>query len=56
MLGINVLIFYSTAYRRVALLGAGDPVPLGAKIAGATSLILWIGVICAGRMVAFFLP
>jgi hypothetical protein len=56
MLGINVLIFYAISYRKVATLGPGDSAPLGAKIAAATSLVLWIGVICAGRMVAFFLP
>jgi hypothetical protein len=56
MLGINVLIFYAITYRKVKTLGPGDSAPLGAKIAAATSLALWIGVICAGRMVAFFLP
>jgi uncharacterized protein DUF6644 len=56
MLGINVLVFYAMTYRKVATLGPEDPIPLGAKIAAATSLALWIGVICAGRMVAFFLP
>jgi hypothetical protein len=56
VLGINVLVFYSTVYRRVATLGPGETVPLGAKIAGGISLAFWIGVICAGRMIAFFLP
>jgi hypothetical protein len=56
MLGVNVLVFYTVTYRKVATLGPGDTVPWGAKIAAATSLALWIGVICAGRMVAFFLP
>jgi hypothetical protein len=56
VLGINMLVFYASAYRKVAMLGPDEATPVGAKIAGATSLILWVGVICAGRMVAFFLP
>ena len=56
MLGINVLVFYTTTYRKVALLGPEETTPVGAKIAGATSLVLWLCVIYAGRMVAFFLP
>jgi hypothetical protein len=56
VLGINMLVFYASAYRQVARLGPDAATPFRAKIAGATSLILWVGVICAGRMVAFFLP
>ena len=56
VLGINMLVFYAGAYGRLAELGPDDMTPFRAKFAGATSLILWIGVICAGRMVAFFLP
>src|SRR5712691_7417895 len=41
VLGINVLVFYSSAYRKVKVLGPGDTAPLGAKIAAATSFILW---------------
>jgi hypothetical protein len=56
ILGINMLVFYASAYRSVAELGPDEATPFRAKFAAATSLILWIGVICAGRMVAFFLP
>ena len=56
VLGINVLVFYSIVHSKVAVLGPGDSAPLGAKIVAATSFLLWIGVICAGRMVAFFIP
>ena len=55
LLGINVLLFYSSAFRTVAALGPEDPVPVRARIAGAISLTLWLGVIGAGRMVAFFI-
>jgi hypothetical protein len=55
VLGLNVLFFYTRTYRRVIALGPGAPIPLAAKLAGATSLVLWLAVICAGRMIAFFI-
>lgn len=54
--GVNVLVFYSVVFRKVALLGAGADTPRAAKVIGATSLTLWIGVICCGRLLTFFRP
>jgi hypothetical protein len=55
VLGLNMLLFYSATYRKVVALGPGAPIPMTAKIAAATSLIGWLAVICAGRMIAFFI-
>jgi len=52
--GINVLIFYLTLAKKVEALGPGDDAPLGAKIIGAASLLLWIGVMSAGRLLTFY--
>src|SRR5665213_621425 len=47
--GINALIFHMTTRTRVA-----DPedrsTPLGAKLAGLSSILLWFGIVIAGRM------
>ena len=52
--GVNVLLFYATGlHRRVNQMGPGDDTPLGARIVGLTSLILWIGVVYWGRMLPF---
>jgi hypothetical protein len=52
--GVNVILFYVTGlYRRVDSVGAGHDVPLAAKLAAATSLFLWIGVMYWGRMLPF---
>lgn len=55
--GVNVLLFYATGtWPRTQSVGAGEPVPWAAKIAGGVSLFLWIGVMYWGRMLTFFRP
>ena len=54
--GANVAVFYLTMFRRVNALGPGVQLPLAARLAGAISLVLWIGVIICGRMITFFRP
>ncbi len=50
--GLNVWIFHSRVYPRVAAWDAGGP-PRAAKVAGAVSLVLWTGIIFSGRMIAY---
>ena len=54
--GLNIAVFYSAFFRRVRVLGAGDPIPMGARLVGAVSLSMWIGVITAGRLLTFYRP
>ena len=54
--GINVLVFYSTAFRSLKLLGPEDTAPLPARVMAGISLLCWIGVICAGRLLTFYRP
>ena len=49
----NMLIFHAVLWRGVGRWGEAGAPPLGARIAGGLSLALWIGVICAGRWIAF---
>jgi len=51
--GINVLVFTMTAGRSVDRWNAHKAAPLSGKLAGAVSLLLWIGVIFMGRWVGF---
>ena len=51
--GINVFVFYFTFYKQTEHLEAGQDTPFGAKIVGATSLFLWIGVMYFGRMLPY---
>jgi hypothetical protein len=54
--GLNVLFFYSRVFGRLRTLAPDSAPPLGARIAGAVSLTMWIGVMSAGRLLTFFRP
>ena len=54
--GLNVVFFYTRVFRRLEALGPDTPPPFGARVAGAVSLTMWIGVMSAGRLLTFFRP
>jgi hypothetical protein len=51
--GINMAVFHLTAYRRIDEWNDALPPPAGVRIAGATSLVLWIVVVFLGRWIGF---
>jgi hypothetical protein len=51
--GINMAIFHLTAYRRIGQWNDALPPPRGVRIAGATSLTLWIVIVFLGRWIGF---
>ncbi len=54
--GLNMVTFYLFVFRRVKSLGGGEDAEFPAKVIGALSLFLWIGVIVFGRMLTFYRP
>lgn len=52
--GANALLFYCLTYRSVRLWDTAPETPLGAKIAGGVSILLWLSVITAGRWIAYY--
>jgi hypothetical protein len=50
--GINMAAFHLIPWRTVSHWDTGAP-PLAARLAGALSLALWVGVIACGRWIAF---
>lgn len=54
--GLNVLFFYGRVFRRLEQQAPDTPPPLGARVAGAVSLTMWVGVMSAGRLLTFFRP
>jgi len=54
--GINVLVFNRTVGRRVKEWDQDVIPPAGAKVAAILSLVLWAGIIAAGRGIAYALP
>jgi hypothetical protein len=51
--GLHALVFHWTVYRDVASWDQGEVLPVGAKISGLLSILLWIGVVAAGRFIGF---
>jgi hypothetical protein len=51
--GIHGLIFHRTVYYNASLDEAGK-LPLKARLAGGTSLILWMSVVICGRWIAYY--
>jgi hypothetical protein len=52
--GLNALLFYTTGlYRRVSPVGAGQDVPVAAKLSAVASLFFWFSVMFWGRMLSF---
>jgi hypothetical protein len=54
--GVNVALFYTTMWRKVATLGPGEHAPLPARIMGGVSLVAWMGVMTFGRLLTFYRP
>jgi hypothetical protein len=54
--GVNVVAFYSWAFAGVRELGPGADAPWRAKLATGVSLLAWIGVMIAGRLLTFYRP
>src|SRR5438477_11747600 len=50
--GLNVWLFHSRVYPKVATWDVEGVPPRRAKVAGAVSLVLWIGIVFSGRMIA----
>lgn len=50
--GINMLFFHCVTYRGVAVWNESRT-PLAARCAGATSILLWIGIVAYGRWIGF---
>jgi hypothetical protein len=50
--GLNALFFHISTYRSAERWERG-PTPFGAKFAGTCSILLWFGIVAAGRWIAF---
>jgi hypothetical protein len=49
---VNVVIAHSGPWRQIA--HWRTDVPGGAKFTALASLLLWLGAVCAGRLIAYF--
>jgi hypothetical protein len=51
--GVNMLVFHGFAWRQVGGWDLASATPPAARVAGALSLALWVGVVVAGRWVGW---
>lgn len=51
--GLNAGVFHFTAYRSADKWGSSGTTPFAAKFAGVLSILLWFGIVAAGRWIAF---
>ena len=56
LIGIHALIFRPRVYNHPETLDASPMIPTRAKAAGALSLVLWTGMVCAGRLIGYYEP
>jgi len=54
--GVNVLVFNKTLGRRMGEWDAAAATPVGVKVTGLLSLVLWVSIVAAGRGIAYALP
>lgn len=51
--GLNMAFFHRVTFRTVGAWDKNAPAPLAARIAGATSILLWVSVIFLARWIGF---
>ena len=51
--GANIAVFHRTIFRRMNEWDLDPVPPLRARVAGGVSLVLWAGIVVAGRMIAY---
>lgn len=54
--GLNVLLFYTTAFGAVRKLKPGEDAPFWPKLLCGVSLAAWLTVLVCGRLLTFFRP
>jgi hypothetical protein len=51
--GLNAVVFHFLAYKSVGKWDQDPVAPLSARIAGSVSILLWFGIVAAGRWIAY---
>ena len=54
--GVNVLLFYTTAFRKAKAVVAGADAPQRIKLIAGASFFLWAAVLTCGRLLTFYRP
>jgi hypothetical protein len=53
---VHAIVFRKSVYRNTEALDRAPQMPTVAKVAAISSLVLWIGIACCGRWIAYYEP
>jgi hypothetical protein len=56
LVGVHALVFHRSVYGNLKAIDRAPQIPGTAKAAAVISLVLWIGLVCAGRWIAYYEP
>ncbi len=56
LVGVHAIVFHRSVYGNTEALDRAPKMPGVAKTAAVASLVLWIGIACCGRWIAYFEP
>jgi hypothetical protein len=56
LVGVHALVFRRSVYGNTVALDRAPQMPTVAKVAAISSLVLWIGIACCGRWIAYYEP
>jgi peptidoglycan/LPS O-acetylase OafA/YrhL len=54
LVGVHAIVFHRSVYGNTKALDSAPKIPRIAKIAACISLLLWLGLVAAGRSIAYF--
>ena len=52
--GVHALAFRPTVYNNTEAIDRSPALPTNAKIAGALSIVIWLGILSMGRLIAYY--
>ena len=56
LVGVHAIVFHRSVYGNTEALDRAPQMPTVAKVAAISSLVLWIGIACCGRWIAYYEP
>ena len=51
---VHAIVFRGSVYRNTEALDRAPTLPTAAKVAGFTSILIWAGIACMGRLIAYY--
>jgi hypothetical protein len=56
LVAVHAIVFHKSVYGNTEALDRAPQMPTVAKVAAISSLVIWIGIACCGRWIAYYEP